>query len=68
MIFFLNAHFNFFFEVEKKLMIVSALSHLMILGYLLSAFFSRLVHPTTQAEYFLPELEEPTVGRERTTK
>jgi len=59
---------TFFLKLKKINMIVSGLSHLMILGYLLSAFFSRLVHPTTQAEYFLPELEEPTVGRERTTK
>ena len=42
------------------------LSHFMILRYLLSSLFSRVVCPT-RAEYFLPELGEPPLKRERTT-
>ena len=45
---------------------MSCLSHFMILCYLLSTLFSRVVLPT-QAESILPALRESAVKRERTT-
>ena len=50
----------------KKTIYHPGLSHFMILHYLLSSLFSRVVLPT-QAENFLSVLGEPPVKRERTT-
>ena len=54
------------FSIVWSMKPLSGLSHYMILRYLLSSLFSRVVLPM-QTESILPPLGEPTVKRERTT-